>query len=129
MRETKLLPLATALLVLSQLPSPMVKAQVAPDPATVKVALDAVPAERWELSSTNDLLLATADHVDRLGLTALANAGDPRAQQLLGYALAEHAQRNAVRCAAGLAWLRRAADQDYPRAKHTLGYLYQEGSA
>jgi hypothetical protein len=68
------------------------QAQISCDPASLKAVPDAVPAARWALLSTNDLLLATADKVDPNGLMALTEAGDPRAQQLVGYALTEYAR-------------------------------------
>jgi hypothetical protein len=56
----------------------------------------------------------------------LAQAGDPRAQYMLGY-MAENGQGRPWSNHAAAAWYRLAADQDYPQAQLALGSLYARG--
>jgi len=52
-------------------------------------ALDAVPSRAWALSSSAQILDKILDGTDTESLMALAKQGDPRAQQLVGFALVE----------------------------------------
>ncbi len=58
--------------------------------------------------------------------TPLAQAGDPRAQYMLGY-MAENGQGRAWSNHDAAAWYRLAANQSYPQAQLALGELYQRG--
>jgi hypothetical protein len=58
--------------------------------------------------------------------TPLAQAGDPRAQYMLGY-MAENGQGRAWSNHDAAAWYRLAANQSYPQAQLALGELYLRG--
>ncbi|MEJ2290665.1 MAG: tetratricopeptide repeat protein [Deinococcales bacterium] len=58
--------------------------------------------------------------------TPLAQAGDPRAQYMLGY-MAENGQGRPWSNHDAAAWYRLAANQDYPQAQLALGKLYARG--
>jgi hypothetical protein len=58
--------------------------------------------------------------------TPLAQAGDPRAQYMLGY-MAENGQGRAWSNHDAAAWYRLAANQSYPQAQVALGKLYLRG--
>ncbi len=67
------------------------------------------------------------DFVDARRLwTPLAQAGDPRAQYMLGY-MAENGQGRAWSNHDAAAWYRLAANQSYPQAQVALGKLYLRG--
>jgi TPR repeat protein len=61
-----------------------------------------------------------------LGLTPLAESGDPRAQLLLGH-LRETGRSGTQDYAAALYWYRLAADQGIPEAQYALGLMHELG--
>jgi uncharacterized protein len=68
-----------------------------------------------------------ADYVAALGvLRPAAEAGDPRAQNLVGF-LYEQGRGVAQSSATAVSWYHRAADQGFAAAQYNLGVIYERG--
>jgi TPR repeat protein len=77
-------------------------------------------------STQNDNARAAFERKDAAALTAMAEAGDPIAQTLLGsmYRSGEGVTKDPV---IAISWLRKAADQGVPNAQVALGNHYEKG--
>jgi TPR repeat protein len=100
----------------------------APDPnAAARAAIDGIPVADWSSKSGNDLLTAVLARVTLPQIKTLANAGDGRAQTMVGTAFYFGRGGEAENYAQAMIWYRKAADQGYARAQHNIGVLYALG--
>ena len=107
--------------LLSCLPSETIAAREA------KFVLDAIPKADWSLEYTGVLVARVLPLVSRNGLENLAQAGDTRAQALLGHAMYFNSRNDEAERAAGKRWLEIAAGHSDARAQTILAKIAENG--
>jgi TPR repeat protein len=96
------------------------------DTNSARAALDRITRAQWS-SNYSTLLTVVMERTTREELEALAEAGDARAQNLVGEAYNNGAAGFPRDEVEGIRWLRLSAAQNFAGAQSALGWAYETG--